>query len=217
MADVFGPGIEEYAAAHTSPEPPHLVALAEETRELGSRAGMMVGQLEGRFLKMLVAILQPRRVLEIGCFTGYSALSMAEALPAGGSIVTCEINEEHAAIARRHIAASPYADRITIRMGPGLDTLASLEGPFDFVFIDADKENYTNYYEGALAKLAPRGVIAIDNVIWYGRILDETDQTVDTNAIRAFNAHVLADPRVECVMLTVRDGVTLVRKVEGAA
>src|SRR5688572_27575044 len=137
MPEIFGPGIEPYAAAHTSPEPPYLLALAEETRGLGSRASMLTGQLEGRFLKMIVAMLQPQMVLEIGCFTGYSALSMAEALPPGGMIVTCEINEEHAAIARRHISASPYADRIKIRMGPALETIASLAGPFDFVFIDA--------------------------------------------------------------------------------
>lgn len=213
MAGLFQDGIEEYAAAHTSPPPAHLDALFAETqRLLPDRAGMLTGQLEGRFLKLLVSLVQARSVLEIGCFTGYSALSMAEGLGPGGRIVTCEISEEHAAIARRHIAASPYADRIEVRLGPALDTIASLPGPFDFVFIDADKTNYRNYYEAVLPKLSPRGLIAVDNVIWYGRTIDPSVQDEDTVAIRAFNAALASDERVEVVMLTVRDGVTLVRK-----
>lgn len=213
MPTICLPGIEPYAEAHTSPEPAHLAALTAETNELlGDRSQMLVGPLQGRLMSFLVAMLQPRLVLEIGMFTGYSALSMAEALPPGGRIITCEISDRHAAIARKHIEASPYGDRIETRMGPALETVQALEGPFDFVFIDADKQNQVNYFEAVLPKLSERGVIAVDNVIWSGRVLDAADESEDTKAVRAFNAHVAADPRVEQVMLTVRDGLTLIRR-----
>ncbi|MCC6381365.1 MAG: class I SAM-dependent methyltransferase [Dehalococcoidia bacterium] len=206
------PGIEAYAEAHTSPEPPYLAALAEETRRVTQSAQMMVGPLEGGLLAMLVAMLQAQRVLEIGTFTGYSALAMAAGLPPGGRIVTLELDPEHATIARRHVAASPYAGRVEVRLGPALQTLATLEGPFDFVFVDADKGNYASYYEAALAKLSPRGTIAVDNVLWSGQVLEEASGDADARAIRAFNAMVVADERVECVLLPVRDGVTLIRR-----
>jgi caffeoyl-CoA O-methyltransferase len=214
MADIVDPRIEAYAVAHSTPEPAHFAALAEETRAATSAPQMMVGTLEGRFLSFLVSMLRPRLVLEIGTFTGYSALSMAEALPPGGRIVTCDISEEHVAIARKQIEASPYADRIEIRVGPAIETLQSLAGPFDLAFIDADKSGYLDYYEAIVPKLAPTGVIAVDNVLWSGRVLDdappeETDEM--TPVLRAFNDHVVADQRVECVMLPLRDGVTLVR------
>jgi caffeoyl-CoA O-methyltransferase len=146
-------------------------------------------------------------------FTGYSALSMASALPPDGRLVTCDVNLASEAIARRHIEASLYADRIEIRMGPALQTLAGLDGPFDFVFIDADKANYRNYYEAALPKLADGGFMAVDNVLWSGRVLDVGDEAdEDTRAIAEFNDFVRNDPRVVCVMLTVRDGITLIRR-----
>lgn len=174
---------------------------------------MMVGAVEGRFLETLVAISRARRVLEIGMFTGYSALTMAAALPPDGRLVTCEINPDSAAIARRHIEASPYADRIEIRMGPALETLARLDGVFDFVFIDADKSNYRNYYEAVLPMLSHGGFIAVDNVIWSGRVVGPgADADDDTRAIAEFNDFVRNDPRVVCVMLTVRDGVTLIQR-----
>jgi caffeoyl-CoA O-methyltransferase len=173
---------------------------------------MMVGPVEGRFLEMLVFATGARRVLEIGTFTGYSALSMAAALPPGGEIVTCDIDPAALEVARRFVADSPYADRVQVRAGPALDTLADLEGTFDLVFVDADKTNYVNYYEAVLPKLAEWGLIAVDNTMWGGRVLDDSDTTEDTVAIRAFNDHVAADDRVVCVQLTVRDGVTLVRR-----
>jgi caffeoyl-CoA O-methyltransferase len=203
--------VEQYAVEHTTPEPSWFATLAEETRNATRAPTMMVGSLEGRLLTALVAMLQPLNVLEIGTFTGYSALSMAEALPADGRIVTCDISEEHLAIARRHIAASPYAEVIEIRSGPALETVATLPGPFDLVFIDADKTSYSAYFEATLAKLAPDGVILVDNVLWSGRVLDPMITDPDTAAIRAFNDQVLADDRVEVVMLTVRDGVSLIR------
>jgi caffeoyl-CoA O-methyltransferase len=172
----------------------------------------MVGLLEGRFLETLVWLLPARRILEIGTFTGYSAMSMAAALPPDGRVITCEVSPERADVARRHFDASPWGDRIEIRVGPALDTLATLDGPFDLVFIDADKTNYRNYYEATLPKLAERGLMAVDNVLWSGRVLDSDDQSDDTVAIRQFNDFVRDDPRVTCVMITVRDGVTLVRR-----
>jgi caffeoyl-CoA O-methyltransferase len=210
-AVVIPEDVERYAQAHTSPEPPHLARLAEETRAATEVPQMMVGPLEGRFLQFLVAMTGARRVLEIGTFTGYSALSMAEALPPDGRIVTCELSEVHAAIAARHIGESPHAGRIEIRLGPALDTIAALEGPFDLVFIDADKGNYRNYYEAVLPKLAPSGVIAVDNVLWGGAVVRGDDDSPDTRAIAEFNDFVASDDRVECVMVTIRDGVTLIR------
>jgi len=210
---IVDPAIERYAEAHTTPDRAELVQVADTTRAETTAPGMMVGQLEGRFLAMLVHMLQPRRVLEIGTFTGYSALSMAAALPPGGRIVTCEIDDTHAAIARRHIAASSFADRIELRFGPAADAIAALDGPFDFVFVDADKTGYLGYYEAVLPKLSEHGVIAVDNVLWNRRVLEPPGgHDDDTRALVAFNEHVAGDERVECVMLTVRDGVTLIRR-----
>ena len=210
--DITREMIDRYAEEHSTPEAPWLEALAQETRATSESHRMMVGPLEGRFLEFLVWLSRARQVLEIGMFTGYSALSMAAALPPGGHLVTCEIDPERAATARRHFDASPFADRIDIRVGPALDTLAALAGPFDLVFVDADKVNYLNYYEAVLPKLSDRGLIAADNVLWSGRVLDPEDTSADTEAIRAFNAAVRDDPRVVNVMLTVRDGVSLVRR-----
>ena len=212
MDPLVRPDIEDYARAVTTPEPDLLRQITEETQALGQRAGMLTGRLEGRLLNFLVGLIQPRQVLEIGCFTGYSALSMAEALPEGGRLHTCEISGEHAAIARRNFARSPFGDRIQLHFGPALDSIAALGGPFGFVFVDADKANYPAYYEAVLPKLAPGGLIAFDNVLWSGRVLDGDDDTEDTAAIRALNERLVRDDRIECVMLTVRDGLTLVRR-----
>jgi caffeoyl-CoA O-methyltransferase len=205
------PEIETYVEEHSTPEPPYLKAVAEATRGFSEAHGMMVGRLEGRFLEMLVGITRPRLILEIGTFTGYSALSMAEALGTDGRIITCDIDPRHAAKAREHFAASPHADRIELREGPALETIRSLDGPFDLVFIDADKTGYHDYYENVLPKLAPRGLIVVDNVLWSGRVLAPTDEDESTRALAAFNDMVVADPRVDCVMLPIRDGVSLIR------
>src|SRR4029453_2471721 len=153
-----------------------------------------------------------KRILEVGTYSGYSSISMAAPPPPRGHIDTCEIEEKHAAVAKRYIAEAGYSDRITVHLGPGLETVERLEGEFDFVFIDADKLNYVNYYEAVLPRLSGRGLIAADNTLWSGRVLDESDDSEGTVAIRAFNEHVLADERVMSVMLTVRDGVTLIRR-----
>ncbi len=211
------PGLEEieaYATAHSTPPAAHLAALAAETQRTLDAPQMLVGPLEGRFLEMLVFASGARRVLEIGTFSGYSALSMAAALPADGSVVTCEIDPTAARVAKRAIAASPHAGRVDVRLGPALETIATLDGPFDVVFVDADKADYVNYYEATLPKLAPRGLLVVDNTLWGGRVLDDADTSEDTVGIRAFNDLVVADPRVVCVQLTVRDGVTLVRRAD---
>jgi caffeoyl-CoA O-methyltransferase len=173
---------------------------------------MLTGTIEGRFLEFLVYATGARRVLELGTYSGYSAISMAAALPAEGRIDTCEVEEQHAAVAHRYIEEAGLSDRITIHLGPALETIARLEGEFDFVFIDADKENYVNYYEAVLPRLTERGLIAADNTLWSGRVLDESDDSEATLVIRAFNEHVRSDDRVVSVMLTVRDGVTLIRR-----
>lgn len=217
MNGIIRPEVERYAEEHTTPPPPHLVALAQETRDSLSSPQMMTGPVEGRFLELLVFSSGARRVLEIGTFSGYSALSMAAGLPAGGHIVSCEVDPDVAEVARRHIAASPYAERIEVRVGPALETVAELDGPFDLVFIDADKPSYAAYYDAVLPLLAPNGVIAVDNVLWSGRVLDPSDRDASTRALIEFNEMVLRDPRVDCVMLTVRDGLTLISRAVPAS
>ena len=212
MSPAVDESLEGYAAEHSTPEPELLAAVAAETRATLSDPQMMVGPLEGRFLEMLVHLSGARRVLEIGTFSGYSALAMAAVLPEGGQIVTCEIDPETAAVARRQFEASPWPDRFDLRVGQALETVGTLEGPFDLVFIDAEKTEYLDYYEAALPLLSERGVIAVDNVLWYGRVLDPADDSDATEAIRAFNDRVAADDRVVAVMLTIRDGVTLIRR-----
>jgi caffeoyl-CoA O-methyltransferase len=213
MRYITDPEIEAYATEHSSPEPGLLQELAAATHQLSDSPQMMVGPLEGQLLKMLVAASGARRVLEIGTFTGYSALSMAEALPPDGRLLTCELDERHAAIAQGVFDRSPLGALIELRRGRAIDTLAGLEGPFDFCFIDADKEGYVDYYEAVLPKLAPGGLIAVDNVLASGRVLEKGDTSEYAVAIRTFNEHVRKDSRVQCVMLPVRDGVTLIRKV----
>jgi caffeoyl-CoA O-methyltransferase len=201
MPGIVPEAIERYAEEHSTPVEEHMNALAEETRSTLRAPGMLSGAVEGRFLELLV----------FGTYSGYSALSMARGLPADGRIVTLEISEEHAEFARRHIAASPYADRIEVLVGPALENVERLDGPFDFVFIDADKDNYGRYYEAALAKLSPTGLIAVDNTLWSGSVI-EPDATGNARDLAEFNDMVVRDERVVCVMLTVRDGVTLIRR-----
>jgi caffeoyl-CoA O-methyltransferase len=204
--------IDAYAEAHTTPPMELMAELAEETKATLSSPQMLTGTVEGRLLEQLVSALQARRVLELGTYSGYSSLSMAAALPEGGHIDTCEVEEAHAEVAQRYIDRSPYADRITIHLGPALETIERLGGEWDFVFIDADKENYANYYEALLPRLAPTGLMAIDNTLWSGRVLDDADDSAATRAIRELNDRIAADDRVVAVQLTVRDGVTLIRR-----
>jgi caffeoyl-CoA O-methyltransferase len=213
MPRIVPDDIERYALEHTTAVDGWMDALAEETRSTLRAPGMLSGAVEGRLLEMLVFATGAQRVLEFGTYSGYSALSMARALPPDGRIVSLEVDQEHAEFARRHIAASPYADRIEVLLGPALENVERLDGPFDLVFIDADKPNYGRYYEAALPKLSERGLIAVDNTLWSGRVLDPGDDADEsTRALAAFNDMLVRDERVVCVMLTVRDGVTLARR-----
>jgi caffeoyl-CoA O-methyltransferase len=208
------PEVDAYAEAHTEPPDDVLVRLAEETREKTTMPGMMVGAVEGRFLAFLVRALRPRRVLEVGTFTGYSSICMARALPPDGRVITVDVNPETTEIARRYATEAGVVDRIDYRVGPASDTTATisgLEGLFELVFIDADKAGYIDYYEAALPLLADGGLIVGDNVLWSGRVVSEPEDD-STKAIQRFNEHVRSDDRVESVMLTVRDGMTLIRK-----
>jgi caffeoyl-CoA O-methyltransferase len=211
LSFIVDPDVEAYAEAHTEPPGELLERLAEETRAKTTAPQMMVGPLEGRFLAFLVRALRARRVLDVGTFTGYSSICMASALPSDGRIVTLDVNEETTEIARRYATQAGLVDRIDYRVGPAIDTLGELDGPFELVFIDADKEGYVDYYEAALPKLAENGLIVADNVLWSGRVVQE-DLPDTGRAIQRFNEHVRADARVESVMLTVRDGMTLIRR-----
>ena len=204
--DILDPKLEAYVERLTSPHDELLAALSEETaRELGSEE-MLTGPLAGRFLELLVWFGQPRRVLEIGTFSGHSALAMAAALPDGGHIDACELNPKRAAVAQRWFDRSPHGSRITLHLGPALETVAKLDGEFDFVFLDAEKDGYVDYYEAVLPRLAGRGLIVADNTLASGRVL------TGEGPIVRFNEHVAADPRSVQTLLSVRDGMTLIRR-----
>ncbi len=203
--------LKRYVEEHAGPVSPLFDELARETRERTSNPGMLTGRVEGMFLRMLVSILGARTVLEIGTFTGYSALMMAAALPADGELVTCEISEEHASIARRYFDRSPDGRKIRLVQGPAAGTLRGRpDESVDFVFIDADKESYPLYYEESVRILKAGGVIVADNALWSGRVLSPGDGAA--RAIRTVNRTVLEDPRVEKVLLPLRDGVYVIRK-----
>jgi caffeoyl-CoA O-methyltransferase len=204
--------IEDYCLRHTTARNKLLRELEKYTRRHLADARMLIGPHEGALLALLVRLSGARRVIEIGCFTGYSALCMADGLPDDGELVTCEIEPEHAEIAQSFFDRSPHGLKIKLRLGPALETLAILPASanFDFVFIDADKENYVNYYEAVMPRLRSGGLIVADNVLWSGRVLAPKNKT--DRAVVKFNNHVRRDPRVECMMLPVRDGVSLIRK-----
>jgi caffeoyl-CoA O-methyltransferase len=211
LADIVPLEIEEYAAAHSVAESDVCRLIREETYRTQDCPQMVVGPLEAAFLKVMALTVRAKRVLEIGTFTGYSALAMAEALPEGGTVITCEIDPDSAAFARRYWDKSPHGQRIEVRMGPALETLRTLTGPFDVIFIDADKANYVNYYRRAKELIAPTGVILIDNVLWSGRVLNANTHDPSTKAIQELNRVVSSDPRVTAILLTLRDGVFVIR------
>ena len=207
----------QYAREHSTTTSPLLREVTEATHRELERPQMLSGVLDGGLLMALVHATRARLVLEIGTFSGYSSLAMASALAPEGRIVTCEIDEQAAAMARRHFAASPLGERIELRVGPAGETVKALAGPFDLVFIDADKTGYLGYYEAVLPKLAPHGLIVVDNTLWGGRVLDPSEDADSTVAIREFNDHLLADARTDCVLLPVGDGMTVIwRRPAGA-
>ena len=217
MARTFLPEpLERYLFDVLSPRTPVQDRLRQETQAL-PQAGMQIGPDQGLFLGLLVRILDARRVVEIGTFTGYSALAMAMALPPDGRIVCCDISEEYTAIARRYGKEAGVADRIDLRLGPATETLARLlgtDGPAsqDLAFIDADKSSYDAYYEACLQLVRPGGIITIDNVLWSGKVADPAVKDRDTAALRALNLKIRDDRRVDAIVLTVGDGLTLARR-----
>jgi caffeoyl-CoA O-methyltransferase len=206
--DIIDPRVEEYVERMSSPHEPLLAELSEETRASLGHEAMLTGPVAGRLLELLVWIGRPQRVLEIGTFSGHSALSMAAALPEGGRIDTLELDPERAAVAQRYFDRSPHGDRITLHLGPALETIARLDGPFDLVFLDADKDGYVDYYEAIFPRLSERGLIVADNTLWSGRVVEPDDD----GPITRFNEHVRADSRAVSVILSVRDGMTLIRR-----
>ncbi len=210
MIPLIDERLEAYAAEHTSDESELLSRLAAETVEKMTAHRMLTGKLQGTFLKLLVKMLCARRVLEVGTFTGYGTLMMASSLPDDGRIITCDLDPSAESIALRYFAESRYASKIELKMGPALETIRKLDGPFDVVFIDADKKNYPTYYELCLDRTRPGGAIVVDNVLWSGRVLDPTDE--DSRAIVDLNRTVQNDERVENVLLPFRDGVMLIVK-----
>jgi len=210
MLTLVPDSIEAYAVAHTLESPAVHEALRQETIASSDCPQMQVGPLEGRLLYLLAKLIGARRVVEVGTFTGCSALHIAEALPADGRLITCDIDPETAAIARSHFDRVPWGERIEQRLGPAAETLATLEAGIDMAFIDADKPGYIAYWELLVPKLRTGGILVVDNVLWSGRVLAPEDE--NDRAIVAFNAHARADARMESVMLTVRDGITVARK-----
>jgi caffeoyl-CoA O-methyltransferase len=211
----FTPELGDYLTAHSSAQRPELVELVEETRRrFGDAAIMSIAAEQGAFMAMLVRLVGARRVVEVGTFTGYSSICLADALGPDGRLTCCDVSEEYTAVAVEFWERLGFADRVDLRLGPALDTLAAFpEGDtFDMAFIDADKTGYHAYFEAILARLRPGGLIVVDNVLWSGAVLDETVDDPDTVALRAFNDAVAADDRVDVSMVNVGDGLSLIRK-----
>ncbi|MEA2625117.1 MAG: caffeoyl-CoA O-methyltransferase [Candidatus Binatota bacterium] len=208
------PELYRYLLDHSVRPDPVLERLREETAALGRPAVMQIAPDEGALLTLFVRAICARRAIEIGTFTGYSSIAIARGLPPDGRLVTCDVNEEWTRIARRYFREAGVAERIELRLGPALDTLASLDRgeSFDFAFVDADKSSYPAYYEAILERLRPGGVLMIDNVLWGGRVVDPSDTSEATRAIRALNDRIAVDERVDAATLPVADGVTIARR-----
>lgn len=208
--------IVAYAAAHSAqPDEVQQALIAATDEKAADFAGMQIGTDQGAFMTLLTTVLQVSFAVEVGTFTGYSALCIARGLAPGGRLLCCDVSEEWTSIARAHWELAGVAERIDLRIAPAIETLRSLaaEPTIDLAFIDADKTGYVSYYEEILPRLSPRGVILVDNTIWHGMVLaDSGAQDPDTAALRAFNDHVASDERVEAVLLTIGDGVTLIRR-----
>ncbi len=208
--------IVAYALAHsTGPDELQQELIDATSAATGGAAGMQISPLQGAFMSILTSVLRPMFAVEVGTFTGYSALAMARALPPGGRLLCCDISEEWTAIGRQYWEKAGVADRIELRIGPAIDTLRSLPSvpAVDLAFIDADKTGYRDYYEELLPRLSPTGVILVDNTLWSGAVLDETATEQNTVALRDFNDHVFADPRSEVAQLPLGDGVTMIHRL----
>jgi predicted O-methyltransferase YrrM len=203
--------VARYIHEHSVREPLVLRELREATKAV-PMSGMQIGADQGQFLQLLVQAIGARRCLEIGTYTGYSALAVALALPEDGRLICCDISEEWTAVGKPFWKKAGVEQRIDLRIGPALETLKGLKGPFDFVFIDADKPNYLKYYEACLPLVRKNGIIAIDNTLWSGAVADPTQKDADTVALRQFNDALHRDQRVALSMLPLGDGVTLALK-----
>jgi caffeoyl-CoA O-methyltransferase len=214
-ADVVDPELADYIAAHSShPDEVQQRLMSVTAERTGGAARMQIGGDQGTMFEMLTRAIGARTAIEIGTFTGYSALSIARGLAPGGRLICCDVSEEWTAIAREHWQLAGVADRIDLRIGPALDTIAALDPTlvFDLAFIDADKTNYANYFAALLPRLSPTAIVLVDNTLWSRRVLDHDDAERDTVALRAFNAQVAADDRVSCVILPIGDGVTMIQR-----
>ncbi len=210
--EIVNPLAQAYAEKYTTPEDELLREIADYTNRFHPQAQMLSGHLQGKLLEAISTLLHPRQILEIGTFMGYSALCLARGLTPGGRLHTLEIREEDAAKARSFFEKSPLKDKIILHVGEALKIIPALPGEWDLVFIDADKTNYVKYYELVLTRLKPGGIILADNVLFHGEVLQQKPEGKNAKAIQAFNEYVAADGRVETVMLTVRDGLSLIRK-----
>lgn len=212
--DILSQELENYLSLHFSPETDLLKRLEKETFQKTTQPQMLSGGYQGRLLSLISKLIRPNRILEIGTFTGYATLCLAEGLSKEGKIITIDRNEELMYLPRKYFAESEYSQQIEFRIGNALDVLDDLNEKFDLVFIDADKSNYINYYEKVLGKMNPGGVILADNVLWYGKVLQETKANdKDTKILKEFNELTSKDPRVESIILPVRDGISLIRKI----
>ncbi len=209
----LSPEVHQYLVEHGTPPDDLQRGLIEETRKLGPVAGMQIAPEQGAFMTLLAGLIGARKAIEVGTFTGYSALCLARGLPEDGQLICCDVSEEWTSIGRPYWEKAGVAHKIDLRIGPALDTLRGLpEQPsFDLAFIDADKGSYLAYYEELLKRIRPGGAILVDNVLWSGRVADPGASDENTVAIRGFNDALAADPRVECVMLPISDGLTLAR------
>ena len=207
--------VHSYLVQHGTPPDEIQRALIEETQKLGGISMMQIAPEQGAFMTLLARAIGTRRAVEVGTFTGYSALCIARALPDDGRLLCCDVSEEWTSIGQRYWEKAGLADRIDLRIAPALDTLRALPDTpeLDFAFIDADKPAYIAYYEELVKRLRPGGLILADNVLWMGRVVDPQADDEQTLAIRSFNDHVAGDARVDCVMLPVSDGLTLLRKI----
>ena len=209
-------GLDEYILRHIDAEGNYLHALWRDTQLRLAYGQMASGHLQGRMLKMLVRMIRPRRLLELGTFSGYSALSMAEGLEDGAELHTVEVFDELEDFLRQWIGGSPWADRIHLHIGDALDIVPRMDMVWDMVFVDADKRHYADYYRMLMPRIRPGGYLIADNTLWYGHVLEQhpRERDLQTRGIQAFNDMVAADPHVEKVILPLRDGLTVIRKKE---
>lgn len=206
-------GIEEYARQHTEPENDLLKELVRETHAMVLQPRMLSGHLQGRFLSFIAKVYQPSIILEIGTYTGYSALCLAEGLNPTGRLITIDVNEELESFTRSFFNRSAYRDQIDYRIADAAVEIPLIDGPIDLVFIDADKRNYALYFDLVIGKMRSGGLILVDNVLWSGKIIEETAKDKSTEALRDFNTKVTNDPRVEPLLLPIRDGLFLLRVI----